>query len=57
MIAHGDTSKNVLLQEGDIVFVPATIFGSFGLMIEELLSPVRQVFSTVNVATGAPGAR
>lgn len=57
MIAHGDASKNVLLQEGDIVFVPPTILGAFGLMLEEALSPVRQVFSTVNVVAGAPPTR
>jgi polysaccharide export outer membrane protein len=57
MIAHGDASKNVLLQEGDIVFVPPTILGALGLMFEEALSPVRQVFSTMNVVYGAPAQR
>jgi len=57
MIAHGDASKNVLLQEGDIVFIPPTILGALGLMLEEALSPVRQIFSTANVVAGAPAAR
>lgn len=57
MFVRGDTSKNVLLEEGDIVFVPSTILGSVGLALEEVLAPVRQVFSTVNVATGTPGTR
>jgi polysaccharide export outer membrane protein len=57
MIAHGDASKNVLLQEGDIVFVPPTILGALGLMLEEALSPFKQVFSTVNEVYGAPPTR
>jgi polysaccharide export outer membrane protein len=57
LMAHGDASKNVLLQEGDIVFVPTTVFGAFGLLIDELLSPIGQTFSTVNVVAGAPARR
>lgn len=46
--AHGDASKNVLLQEGDIVYVPTTVLGWVGLKVGELLSPIGQTFSTVN---------
>lgn len=42
MIEHGDMSKNVLLQEGDIIYVPPTILGSIGLTIEEIVGPMFQ---------------
>jgi len=42
MIEHGDMSKNVLLQEGDIIYVPPTILGSIGLTLEEILGPLFQ---------------
>jgi len=45
MVAHGDTSKDVLLQEGDIVFVPPTLLGAIGLKVEEVLSPIARAFS------------
>jgi polysaccharide export outer membrane protein len=50
LMAHGDTSKNVLLQEGDIVFVPPTVLGWVGLKLDELLGPVGTTFSTMNAA-------
>jgi len=42
MVEHGDMSKNVLLQEGDVIYVPPTILGSIGLTIEELVGPLFQ---------------
>jgi len=57
MTAHGDASKNVLLQEGDIVFVPPTIMGAIGLKVAEFVSPIGQAFSTVNIVQGPPGSR
>jgi len=42
MVEHGDMSKNVLLQEGDIIYVPPTILGSIGLTLEEILGPLFQ---------------
>ncbi len=44
MVKHGDTSKNVLLEEGDIIYVPPTILAAFGLMLEEFISPVARAF-------------
>ena len=46
MFAHGDCSKNVLLQQGDIVFVPPTVLAAIGMKIEELVRPIGRVFST-----------
>ncbi len=44
MVKHGDTTKDVLLEEGDIVFVPPTILASFGLLLEEFISPIARAF-------------
>ena len=52
--AHGDTSKNVLLEEGDVIFVPPTIVAAIGLTIEQLLSPVSRVAFTYGTVTGVP---
>ena len=46
MIAHGDASKDVLLQEGDVIYVPPTILAALGEKIEELVRPIGRVFST-----------
>ncbi len=45
MIEHGDMSGNVLLQEGDVIYVPPTILGSIGLTLEEVLGPLFQAAS------------
>jgi hypothetical protein len=44
MKVHGDISKNVLLQEGDIIYVPPTILANVALMIEEVIRPVARAF-------------
>ncbi len=49
MVAHGDTSKDVLLQEGDIIYVPPTILAAIGQVIEEFARPIGRAFSTVYV--------
>jgi polysaccharide export outer membrane protein len=49
MAAHGDLSKNVLLQEGDIVYVPPTVMAAIALKMEEFLRPIGRAFSTINV--------
>jgi len=48
MSAHGDLSKDVLLQEGDIVYVPATILASLGKTVQEVTMPIGSTFSTIN---------
>ena len=57
MIAHGDISKNVLLEEGDIIYVPPTVLAAIALKIEEFVRPIGRAFSTVNIITGTPGNR
>lgn len=45
MIVHGDTSKDVLLQEGDIIYVPPTVLASAAMVLEELIRPIARAFS------------
>ncbi len=45
LMAHGDRSKDVLLQEGDIIYVPPTILGWISLKIEEAIRPIARAFS------------
>jgi polysaccharide export outer membrane protein len=54
MAAHGDVTKNVLLQEGDIVYVPPTILAAIAMVVEEFVRPIGSAFSTVNVVSGTP---
>lgn len=53
MMAHGDMSKNVLLQEGDIIYVPPTVLAAIGQTIEEFVRPIGSAFSTVWVVQRA----
>lgn len=48
MLEHGDMSGNVLLAEGDIIYVPPTILGSIGLTLEEILGPLFQTVGAAN---------
>jgi len=47
MVEHGDTSKNFLLQEGDIVYMPPTPLAWVGLRVRELLYPVTPIAQAV----------
>jgi len=47
MSAHGNTTKNVLLQEGDIIYVPPTVLGWMALKIEEAIRPIARAFSGI----------
>jgi protein involved in polysaccharide export with SLBB domain len=49
MIAKGNTSKDVLLQEGDIIYIPPTVMAAIGLKLGEFVGPIGQAFTTVNV--------
>ena len=41
-------SGNVLLAEGDIIYVPPTILGAIGLTLEEVLGPLFQTAGAAN---------
>ena len=43
MIREGDPSMNVLLEEGDVVYVPPTPLAWVGLRVRELLYPVEPI--------------
>ena len=45
MSAHGDATKNVLLEEGDVIFVPPTILAAAAMKIEEFIRPIARAFS------------
>jgi polysaccharide export outer membrane protein len=45
MATTGDTSLNVLLEPGDIVYVPPTPLGWLGLRIQEVLFPLNPVLN------------
>jgi polysaccharide biosynthesis/export protein len=42
MSEQGDMTKNVLLQEGDVIYVPPTILASIGLTVQEIVGPILQ---------------
>ncbi len=44
--AHGDASKDVLLQQGDMIYVPPTILAAIAEKIEEFIRPIGRVFQT-----------
>ena len=56
MFAHGDMSKNVLLQEGDIIYVPPTILAAIAQVIEEFARPIGRAFSMVYVVQRPGGS-
>jgi len=47
MMIRGDTSKNVLLQEGDIIFVPPTVLAAIGNVVAEFARPIGLALSPV----------
>jgi len=55
MIAHGDISKDVLLQEGDIVYVPPTVLAAVAMKIEEAIRPIARAFSAYYITQGPYG--
>ena len=54
MSAHGDTSKNVLLQEGDIIYVPPTVFAAIAMKIEEVIRPIARAFTGAYIVQAGP---
>jgi polysaccharide export outer membrane protein len=55
MVQRGDTTKDVLLEEGDIVYVPPTILAAAGLILEEFISPVARAFYGAYLVSNPPG--
>ncbi len=58
MMAHGDITKNVLLEEGDVIYVPPTVLGWMALKVEEVIRPIARAFSgAYTVRRGMDGDR
>ncbi len=57
MAAHGDASKDILLQEGDIIYVPPTVLAAIAMKIEEAIRPIARAFSGVNIVESGGGGR
>lgn len=47
MIKRGDTRLDAVLEEGDIVYVPANGLASIGLMMQQVLLPIQPAAATV----------
>jgi len=58
MSAHGEASKDVLLEAGDIIYVPPTILAAAAMKIEEFIRPIARAFSGYYMVrpTEYPGA-
>lgn len=56
MVIEGDTTKDVLLQEGDIVYVPPTILAAIAMVLEEFISPVARAFYGAYLIQNPPGS-
>jgi len=52
MSAHGDTTKNVLLEDGDVIYVPPTILAAAAMKIEEFIRPIARAFSGYYIMGG-----
>lgn len=51
MAAHGDMRGNVLLEEGDIIYVPPTVLAAAAMKIEEFIRPIARAFSGYYIVT------
>ncbi len=56
MIETGDLSRNFVLEEGDIVFVPINPLAQVGVMIQNVLTPVQPAISAIATPGRAFGA-
>jgi polysaccharide export outer membrane protein len=54
MSEQGDMTRNVLLQEGDVIYVPPTILASIGLTVQEIVGPILSGGSAFRAVAPAP---
>lgn len=52
MVEHGKMHQNVLLQEGDVIYVPPTILASIGLTVGEIARPILSGGSAARAVSG-----
>jgi polysaccharide export outer membrane protein len=50
--AHGDATKDVLLQPDDIIYVPPTVLAAAAMKIEEFIRPIARAFSGYYIMGG-----
>lgn len=55
MAAHGELGKDVLLQEGDVIYVPPTVLSAISMKIEEVIRPIARAFSGVYIMQSGLG--
>jgi polysaccharide export outer membrane protein len=48
MVRKGDTTLNAVLEEGDIIYVPANVLASIGLGLQQLLLPIQPAADVVS---------
>lgn len=48
MVKTGDTSLDAVLEEGDIIYVPANALAAIGLGLQQLLLPIQAAAATVS---------
>jgi protein involved in polysaccharide export with SLBB domain len=51
-VVKGDLSKDVMLQEGDIVWVPPTVLAYVSLKLEEIITPISRAFTGMYYVSG-----
>jgi len=56
MKSEGDLTQDVLLEEGDIVYVPPTVLAAFAMTIEEFITPIARAFYGYYLVTNPPTA-
>ena len=56
MVKQGDLRRNVLLQPGDVVYVPPTPLGWVGLRVREVLFPLEPAFQAYSMPAQAKSA-
>jgi len=54
MYERGDMSQNVLLEDGDLLYVPPTPLAQLNVTFAKLLAPIRPASALLGVATGRP---
>ena len=54
VVEQGQMATNVLLEEGDIIYVPPTILATIGRTVGEITQPIFQGASAVNVLAPTP---
>lgn len=54
MAVHGDLTKNILLEEGDYIYVPPTPFAWVALQIEQIMRPISRAFTGMYYLEATP---